>query len=137
MADAVAALHVGIELAECRFVHDELFPALPAILADGAGSGTLLCGPAIDDWRSRDIADQQVVLFRDGERCRTGTARAAMEHPLVPLTWLANELSVTGIGLRAGQWVSTGTLTGMLRPRRGQSFRADYGPFGEVVLDLV
>ena len=37
-----------------------------------------------------------------------------MEHPLVPVTWLANELSKTGIGLKKGQVISTGTLTGML-----------------------
>jgi len=35
----------------------------------------------------------------------------------MPLAWLANELSRTGIGLKAGQTISTGTLTGMLRPK--------------------
>ena len=38
VTDAVATLHPGIELAECRFIHDAAFPPLPAILADGAGS---------------------------------------------------------------------------------------------------
>ena len=41
-----------------------------------------------------------------------------MEHPLVPVTWLANELSRTGIGLKRGQLISTGTLTGMLIPKK-------------------
>jgi len=35
----------------------------------------------------------------------------------MPLTWLANELSRTNIGLQAGQMISTGTLTGMLAPK--------------------
>src|SRR5215471_15268744 len=47
VAEAVVSLHTGIELAECRFVHDQAFPPLPAILADGAGSGTVVCGAAI------------------------------------------------------------------------------------------
>jgi 2-keto-4-pentenoate hydratase len=131
VTEAVASLHPGIELAECRFVHDERFPPLPAILADGAGSGTICHGAAIADWRSRDIAGQEVALVCDGVVRRKGTAAAALDHPMVPLTWLANELSRTGIGLKAGQMVSTGTLTGMLRPKAGETFVADFGPFGQ------
>ena len=133
VTDAVASLHPGIELAECRFVHADRFPPLPAILADGAGGGTICYGPAIEDWRRRDIAGQEVTLSCDGVVRRKGTAAAALDHPMVPLTWLANELSRTGIGLQAGQMVSTGTLTGMLQPKAGETYVADFGPFGTVV----
>jgi 2-keto-4-pentenoate hydratase len=132
VTDAVESLHPGLELAECRFIHDQAFPPLPAILADGAGCGTIIYGPAIADWRKRDIAGQEVALVIDGEVRRTGTAAASLDHPMVPLTWLANELSRTGIGLRAGQMVSTGTLTGMLAPKAGETHVADFGPFGSV-----
>ncbi len=137
VGEAVASLHVGIEVAECRFIHDAAFPALPAILADGAGSGTLVVGPAIEGWRERDVAGQEVVLRSgewgsEGRERRRGTAAEAMEHPLEPLTWLANALSRTGIGLKAGQIVSTGTMTGMLAPKAGETFTADYGAFGTV-----
>ncbi|MCB9946202.1 MAG: fumarylacetoacetate hydrolase family protein [Rhodospirillaceae bacterium] len=132
VTDAVASLHPGIEFAECRFIHDDRFPPLPAILADGAGGGSIVYGPAIDDWRNRDIAGQEVVLYRNGEPVRKGSAAEALDHPMVPLTWLANELSRTGVGMKAGQMVSTGTLTGMLRPKAGDVFVADFGPFGTV-----
>ncbi len=132
VAEAVSSLHPGIEIAECRFIHDEMFPPLPAILADGAGSGSLVYGPAIENWRERDIAEQEVVLYCDGERRRSGTAKVALNHPMVPLTWLANELSRTGVGLKAGQVISTGTMTGMLRPKAGATYLADFGPFGQV-----
>lgn len=134
VTEAVASLHPGLELAECRFVHDERFPPLPAILADGAGNGTILYGPAIEDWRRRDIAGQEVTLTCNGVVRRRGTAAEALDHPMVPLTWLANELSRTGIGMRAGQMVSTGTLTGMLAPKPGETYVADFGPFGSVTL---
>ena len=137
VADAVASLHPGLELAECRFVHDAKFPPLPAVLADGSGSGTILYGPAIDDWRRRDIAGQEVTLICNGVVRRRGTAGAALDHPMVPLTWLANELSRTGIGMKAGQMVSTGTLTGMLSPRAGETYVADFGPFGSVTATFV
>ena len=54
----------------------------------------------------------------------------------MPLTWLANELSRTGIGLKAGQMVSTGTLTGMLAPKPGEDYVADFGPFGGVTVSF-
>ena len=75
-----------------------------------------------------------MTLACNGTVRRTGTAAAALDHPLVPLTWLANELSRTGIGLKAGQMVSTGTLTGMLAPKPGETFVADFGPFGSVTV---
>jgi 2-keto-4-pentenoate hydratase len=132
VGDAVASLHPGIELAECRFVHDAAFPPMPAIMADGSGSGTIVLGEPIADWRKGDIANQEVVLnCNDAER-RRGSAAEAIDHPLVPLAWLANELSRTGIGLRAGQTISTGTLTGMLRPKAGQTYVADFGALGNV-----
>lgn len=134
VTDAVASLHPGLELAECRFVHDAQFPPLPAVLADGSGSGTILYGPPIEDWRRRDIAGQEAVLLCNGMPRRRGTAGAALDHPVVPLTWLANELSRTGIGMTAGQMISTGTLTGMLAPKAGETYTADFGPFGSVTM---
>jgi 2-keto-4-pentenoate hydratase len=137
VTEAVVSLHPGIELAECRFVHDAAFPPLAAILADGAGGGTVVCGPPIEDWRRRDIASQEVVLTCNGVERRKGTAAEALDHPMLPLTWLANELSRTGIGLKAGQTISTGTLTGMLRPKRGETYVADFGPFGKATATYV
>jgi 2-keto-4-pentenoate hydratase len=136
VTDAVASLHPGVEVAECRFVHDAAFPPLPAILADGAGSGTIVHGPAITDWRRRDIAGQEVTLSSNGKPRRKGTAAIALDHPMVPLTWLANELSRTGVGMKAGQMISTGTLTGMLAPRPGEVYIAEFGPFGSVTLNF-
>jgi len=132
VTEAVASLHPGLELAECRFVHDDAFPPLAAILADGAGASTIVHGPAIENWRDRDIAAQEVSLTCNGTPRRQGTAAAALDHPMVPLTWLANELSRSGIGMKAGQTISTGTLTGMLRPKPGETYLADFGPFGTV-----
>ena len=63
-------------------------------------------------------------------------AHAIFAWMMVPLTWLANELSRAGIGLDAGQMISTGTLTGMLAPKAGETYVADFGPFGSVTVVL-
>ncbi len=132
VADSIKSMHPGLELAECRFIHDNKFPPLEAILSDGAGSGTLVYGSAIQNWKDKDIANNEVDLFCNGVFKRKGNALTAMEHPLVPVTWLANELSKTGIGLKKGQVISTGTLTGMLIPKKGETYTADFGIFGRV-----
>lgn len=129
---AVGSLHPGLEIAECRFSQDAAFPPLSAVLADGSGSGSLVMGPAIEDWRTANIPGQRVSLCVNGKERRHGSAGAALDHPLVPLTWLANELSRTGIGLKAGQVVSTGTCSGMILARAGETHVADFGPFGQV-----
>ena len=132
VSDAVASLHPGLELAECRFKYDKKFPPLEAILSDGAGSGVLVYGLPIANWRNVDIANQEVSLFCNDTLRRKGTASTALKHPLVPLTWLANELSQTGIGMKKGQIISTGTLTGMLIPKKGDVYVGNFGALGTV-----
>jgi 2-oxo-hept-3-ene-1,7-dioate hydratase len=132
VSDAVASLHPGLELAECRFKYDKKFPPLEAILSDGAGSGVLVYGLPIVNWRNVDIANQEVSLFCNDTLRRKGTASTALKHPLVPLTWLANELSQTGIGMKKGQIISTGTLTGMLIPKKGDTYVGNFGALGTV-----
>lgn len=134
VADAVAAIHPAIEVAECRFVHDAAFPPITAVLADGSGSGSLVLGPAIADWRWRDIEGEPVVLRVGGVERRRGNAGAAVEHPILPVTWLANRLSRLGLGLNAADVVSTGTCTGMLLARAGETHEADFGAFGRVTV---
>lgn len=132
VADAVSSLHPGLELAECRFKYDKDFPPLEAILSDGAGSGILVYGPPIVNWKDFDIVNNEVSLVCNGKLRRKGTALSALEHPLIPLTWLVNELSKTGIGMKSGQIISTGTLTGMVIPKKGETYIADFGQLGKV-----
>ena len=135
VTEAVASLHPGLELAECRFVHDAAFPPLPAILADGAGASTIVYGPPIEDWERRDIAGQEAVLVCNGKLRRKGWRRR--DRPSRGAGRLACQRALrTGIGLRAGQMISTGTLTGMLAPKAGETHVADFGPFGRVTVTL-
>jgi 2-oxo-3-hexenedioate decarboxylase len=127
---AIAAAHGGIEVAECRFPMDAL-PAMPAILADGTGNGRYVLGPEID---APDLAALPVTLDVDGVRRRGGTGSEAMGHPFHVLLWLAEALRRRGQGLAAGDLVSTGTCTGMLRPVAGQRLLARFGDGCEVTL---
>ncbi len=135
VANAVASVHAGVEVAECRFPLDRL-PAMPAILADGAANGRYVIGPAIPDWRRLDLADMPVTLTVNGTLRRSGSGREVMEHPLNPLVWLANQRSAWGDGLKGGELISSGTATGMLLGQAGDHMIARFGDVGAVELTL-
>jgi 2-keto-4-pentenoate hydratase len=123
--DAVATVHAGIEVAECRFPMAAL-PPLTAILADGSASGRYVFGGAIEDWRL-GLATRRVSFHVDGKEIRAGTGADVMGDPLAPLLWLAEERRRFGDGLKAGETVSTGSMTGMLPIRAGQHVVARFG----------
>jgi 2-keto-4-pentenoate hydratase len=128
--DAVADVHAGIEVAECRYRRGAL-PPLPAILADGSASGHYVFGDRIANWRD-GLASIRVRLEVDGALRREGSGGDVMGDPLLPLLWLAEERRRWGDGLRAGETISTGSMTGMLPARAGQSVRAWFGDVGTV-----
>ncbi|MFM9846723.1 MAG: 2-keto-4-pentenoate hydratase [Hyphomicrobiaceae bacterium] len=130
IVDAIGTIHAGIEVAECRFPSAAL-PPLPAVLADGSASGRYVFGSAMPHWRE-GLAAVPVTLEVDGAIRRRGTGADVMGDPLQPLLWLAEERRRWGDGLRGGETVSTGSMTGMLPIRTGQKVRALFGASASV-----
>ena len=138
---AVASLHPAFELPDSRYA--EFTRAGKAqLIADDACCGRFAFGPAAPaTWRDADLAAHRVhatVFGADGaERYRRdGEGRALLGDPLVALTWLANELSSLGFGLRAGDWASCGTCMVPLEVMPGDRVVADYGELGRIELGL-
>ncbi len=71
-------------------------------------------------------------VYLNGYYVKSGAGRAAMGHPVTSLTWLLNWLREQGRGLAAGEVVSTGTCTGHLFARSGDTVRAEFGDLGAV-----
>ena len=112
------------------------------LIADDACCGLFAFGPAAPAaWRTVDLAAQRVHATAHGadgrvRYTREGEGRALLGDPLTALTWLANELSSLGIGLRAGDWASCGTCMVPLAILPGDRVTADYGAFGEIEIGL-
>ncbi len=134
VVDAIATVHAGIEVAECRFPMRAL-PPLPAILADGSASGRYVFGNAIEDWRA-GLASHRVSLEVDGKEVRSGTGADVMGDPIAPLLWLAEERRRYGDGLKTGATISTGSMTGMLPIRPGQHVLARFGDSATVEISF-
>lgn len=132
---AVAALHIGIEVPESRLGDAHGLGAL-AVVCDSGGVGRYVLGPGYEDWRGFDLVGQEVVLTINGREAGRGTGASVMGHPAEALTWFANYLAEKGEGLKEGQFVSTGSCTGILPVQPGDRVVADFGPLGQVRVDF-
>lgn len=138
---AVESLHPAFEAPDSRFA-DFARAGKAQLIADDACCGRFAFGPAAPaPWRTVDLAAHRVhasVIAADGQPrySRDGEGRALLGDPRIALTWLANELSAMGIGLRAGDWASCGTCMVPLQILPGDRVVADYGHFGRIEIGL-
>ena len=138
---AVASLHAAFELPDSRF-SDFASAGMAQLIADNACCGVFAFGPALPPmWREVDLAAHRVhatVRGADGSvrYTRDGEGRALLGDPRIALTWLANELSSLGVGLRAGDLASCGTCMVPLAILPGDHVEADYGTFGRISISI-
>ena len=133
--DAIDSCHPVLEILESAFT-----PGLPKTdtltlskLADLQSTGGLVTGPAFPAWRTFDFTHEPVTLAIDGSIRveRTGSNPAGDLFRL--LTWLANQGQLTG-GLRASQWITTGSWTGATYATQHSSASGHFTTLGRVNL---
>lgn len=71
-----------------------------------------------------------------GARCPTCAAVLNHRDPLAPLLWLAEALRARGLGIEAGEMISTGSMTGMLPVPKGGIVEARFGALATVRIDF-
>jgi 2-keto-4-pentenoate hydratase len=129
--DAVGTLHPAIEIPDSRF-SDFVSAGAAQIIADNACAHLFVLGaPTTSNWRALDLVEQRPVITLR-EQQFTGHGRNVLGDPRIALTWLANELRLLGVTLRAGQIVTTGTCHPPLPIQSGDVFSADFGVLGKV-----
>lgn len=134
--DAVEVVIPAFELISPRF--DSVLQNNVGLAAADCGlNGGLVLGEPYAGWRDLDLATHAVVLAVDGERIAEGTGANVLGHPYNVLDWLANALPKRGLGLKAGEIVSTGTCTGFHYIEPGQRAVADYGTLGRIEVTFV
>ncbi len=130
---AIASCHPAIEVLESGLT-DPATAERFSMIADLQMHGGFVYGPACAEWRQIDWTKETVSLAVDGvvrvERTGSNTAGDLMR--LLP--WLANEGAVRTGGLRAGQWITTGSWTGHIRAEESSSVDVNFGRLGRVTL---
>ena len=117
IADAVEWVAAGLEVVHCHFERWEMTPA--EAVADAGVHAALAIGPRMEVdadavWR---LGAATCQLLRDGVLAATGSGADVLGGPLDALHWLLKGLPN---GLRAGEIVTTGTLTQAMPLQPGQ-----------------
>ncbi len=135
ISDALAGVLPGIEIVDSRFTSWTTVGA-PSLIADNACHGAWVKGALIKDWRRLDLAAQAIELHVNGSVVQRGSGSAVLGHPLNALQWLVHRLHAQGIGLKAGEYVTTGVTTDIYDAQPGDHIAADFGPVGTVELQF-
>jgi 2-keto-4-pentenoate hydratase len=130
---AIGSCHPAIEVIESGLT-DPLKAEKLSMIADLQMHGAFVYGAAVANWQSIDFSKEHVTLAVDGvvrvERTGSNTSGDLMR--LLP--WLANEGAARTGGLKAGQWVTTGSWTGLTLGMAGSSVDVTFSTAGKVDL---
>ena len=133
---AVASCHPAIELLESAFDDPTNATQVSRFsqFANLQMHGGFVAGPACPDWQKIDFTREHVTLAIDGSVRleRTGSNTAGDLLRLLP--WLANEGAARTGGLRAGQWITTGSWTGCTQAMPGSTIDVQFSTLGRVNL---
>jgi 2-keto-4-pentenoate hydratase len=100
-------------------------------VADNGSSARCVFGEAVP-FDGRDLASVEAVMSRNGDVVGRATGVAVLGHPAESVAWLANVLGDLGSGLRAGEYVLSGSFMTAVRGERGDRFDATFSGLGSV-----
>ncbi len=134
VAAAVGEVLVTIELCETRLANWNKASGL-WMLADFQNSGGLVAGSGTKDWQKIDFL-QQEVEFRIGARTAKAKGAHSFGNPMRLLPWLAAHVGKRGLGLRAGDIITTGAWTGLEIAKPGDEVTARFPGIGEATVRI-
>jgi 2-keto-4-pentenoate hydratase len=104
---------------------------------DNGGGAALVHGARVRDWQSADLARAGIDLYVNGSYVKSGLGAEAMGHPVTSLTWMVNWARERGVGVAAGELISTGTCTAHCFVAVDDVVSADFGDLGLVEVHFV
>ena len=133
IAAALEGVIPGIEIVDSRYESWTAIGAL-SLIVDNACHAAWVKGPVLQNWQAIDLAAQAVRVVVNGNVVRRGSGSAVLGHPLNALQWLVNTLASRGLGLKTGQYVTTGVTSEIYIAEPGDRITADFGPVGTAEL---
>lgn len=136
IAAALSGVVPSFEFVGVRFEGGPLGSGYRIVADCGANIGTVL-GADCQDWSGIDFTDFTATLRKNGEETASGSTSIMLwEHIFDAPSWLLQQPALAERGLRAGDVVMTGTLTGITPVAPGDTLEADFGPLGSVSVTL-
>jgi 2-oxo-hept-3-ene-1,7-dioate hydratase len=134
--DATSYVNPALEILESRM--HRLDPETKATrkvtdtISDNAANAAIVTGGRPFRPQDVDLHWVSALLFRNGQIEQTGFAAGVLNNPAHGVAWLANRVAPHGERLEAGEVVLSGSFTPRVDVRKGDTFHADYGPYGSV-----
>lgn len=135
IAAAVGEVLVVIELCGTRLANWKKTTGLWK-LADFQNNSALIVGSGTKDWQKIDFL-QQEVEFRIGTRVVKAKGTHSFGNPLRLLPWLAQHCAKRGLGLHAGDVVTTGAWTGLEIAEAGDVVTARFPGIGAAIVRIL
>lgn len=126
----VAAAHAAIELVDDRNADYSKITAAKLIANNSLNAG-IVVGPAVTDWKAKDLASLKGAMLIDGQVAAEGAGADILGHPLNALVWLANSLTARGRMLRKGDVIMCGSFVRTQFPQAGQTVTCRVEGLGE------
>lgn len=106
-----------------------------SVMADLQVNGGFVWGSPVGNWQSISQAAEEAAMIVDGVVRKQGVGSNSAGHDLFRMVvWLANEGSYRTGGLRAGQWITTGSWTSKTWANSGSEAIARFAHFGTATL---
>ena len=135
--EAVTSLHLSLEVPDSRY-QDFTKVGTAQLIADTACAAWLVLGPALEmEWRHIDLSQHKVAGFRNGEKVVEGMGKAVLGDPRRALAWFVNEACTYCCGVKAGQFVTTGTCIIPFAIAPGDRIEANYGELGSISASII
>jgi 2-oxo-hept-3-ene-1,7-dioate hydratase len=134
--DATSYVTPALEILESRMYR--LDPETKAArkvtdtISDNAANAAIVTGGRPFRPHEVDLRWVSALLYRNGQIEETGVAAGVLNNPAQGVAWLANRLAAHGERLQAREIVLSGSFTRPVDVRKGDTFQADYGPYGSV-----
>jgi 2-keto-4-pentenoate hydratase len=134
VAAAVERVHPAFEIIETR---GDFTRELALALADNAQQKAFVIGDPVAAERLPDLSKVAVAVRINGADVAVATGDAVLGHPYNAVAWLAAKLAQFGEGVRAGDYVMSGSFTRQFPLVRGERIDADFVGIGAVAASAV
>jgi 2-keto-4-pentenoate hydratase len=133
VAAAIEAVCPAVEIVDDRHCDYATLDVL-SLVADNSWNAGIVLGEFRTSWP--DLETVEGVVSSNGQASDRGSGRDVLGHPFNSVAWMAQHLSETGQGLRAGNIIMTGNLVTTKFPSQPSAHRFELQGLGAVELSI-
>lgn len=133
---AIGAVFLAVEIVDGRLAEWKTCDGLSAI-SDNIAHGATVIGPRLEHISLDGLGAVATSLLLDGREVATGSGGAVMGNPVSAVLWLADALEAQGESFRAGDFILSGTTTGVSPLGSARVVEARFSNLGSFAFEFI